>query len=342
MKISVDGGGLCALENQRFGNYVFSTNLINALLKYDLKKRYYVYSFCEKPANLNPSEQSFYKLLKPRCFFMKGRVSFEEIINRKDIFLGLNQALPLFTRAKIISFSHGLSFMYFPQFYKTDFNRLHKQFNEIYHRSHMIVVSSIRVKEQLLQFKCRLKIAVIPYGIPNDMIMASSESTRLPRSCRGERSFLFVGMNHPIKNIEFIVRAFQKFRENKKYQKYKLYLIGNHGLPYNKNVIVKKKVARKELANLYKKSVGYLTASHYESFNLPVLEALSLKCPVIGLESAIIPELADYVFRARNLKEFVDQMILVAEGKRVSYDQAKLVEFFSWKKYVRELVKLYR
>ena len=42
-------------------------------------------------------------------------------------------------------------------------------------------------------------------------------------------------------------------------------------------------------------ATALLTASHYESFNFPVLEALSQGCPVIGLKSAIIPEFKPYV-----------------------------------------------
>jgi len=83
-----------------------------------------------------------------------------------------------------------------------------------------------------------------------------------------------------------------------------------------------------------------LTASYYESFNFPVLEALSQGCPVIGLESAIIPELAPYVNLAKSEDEFIKLMKTVPVKPNL-----KLIKYlkseFNWKKYVKKLVKLY-
>ena len=57
---------------------------------------------------------------------MKARVSLEELVNEKDIFLALNQASPLFTGSRIISFSHGLSFYFYADFYPDSFESMNK------------------------------------------------------------------------------------------------------------------------------------------------------------------------------------------------------------------------
>ncbi len=93
LKISVDGGGLGAKEGERFGNYVFSQNLISALFKYDKKNNYSIYTF-EK--------------IKRRFAWSKVRLSIEELKERRDVFLALNQAIPLYVSGKVISFCHGL------------------------------------------------------------------------------------------------------------------------------------------------------------------------------------------------------------------------------------------
>jgi len=95
------------------------------------------------------------------------------------------------------------------------------------------------------------------------------------------------------------------------------------------------------LKKLYQRATALLTASYYESFNLPVLEALSQNCPVIGLESAVVPELSSYVHKAKNLKEFVYWMKKVVNGQTKKIDMKRLREEFSWKTYVSKLIETY-
>jgi len=307
MKISVDGGALNPKNNQRFGTSVFSENLVAALKLYDKKNQYFIYTF---------------KNLRPKLFWLKGQVSIEEFINKKAVFLALNQAIPLYTSGKVISFCHGLSYYFHPQFYpKRDVVRLKKQLEEMVKRSDKIIVSSEKVKKELISINQSIdtKIVVLPFGIPFDM-----ESEKIKNK---NKYFLFVGMDHPIKNINFIKQAFNEFIKDKKYKDYKLY-------------ILTKNVSRKKLKKLYQKAAALLTSSHYESFNFPVLEALSQGCPVVGLKSAIIPELEIYMNLTNNVEEFVEKMKKITKKPSVqSINQ--LYTKFNWKNYVKNLVKLY-
>lgn len=309
MKISVDGGALDPKNNKRFGTAVFSENLVKALSLYDKKNKYNIYTF---------------ENLKPKFLWMKGRVSIEELKASKDIFLALNQALPLYASGKIISFCHGLSYHFYPEYYsKTDNNRLNKQLKEMIKRSDKIIVSSQKVKDEITSIHRTIKnkLIVLPFGIPSDM------SSYAKSSADKKKYFLFVGMNHPIKNINFIKNAFNEFKKDKKFEEYKLY-------------IITKNVSRLRLRKLYQKATALLTASHYESFNFPVLEALSQGCPVIGLKSAIIPELRGYVNLAKNQSNFVELMKSINKKPSVQLIN-QLYTQFNWKNYVKNLVRLY-
>ncbi len=90
--------------------------------------------------------------------------------------------------------------------------------------------------------------------------------TEMPPSNRElmNKFFLVVGMDHPIKNRQMLPTGKYKF-------------------------IFASDVPRIKLRSLYRQALALVTVSVYESFNLPVLEALSQGCPVIGLKSAIIP-----------------------------------------------------
>ncbi len=313
MKISVDGGALNPKSNQRFGTIVFSESLVNALQLYDKKNQYFIYTF---------------ENLKPKLFWLKGRVSIEEFKQKKDIFLALNQAIPLYVPGKVISFCHGLSYHYYSQYYsKEDRVRLTDQLKEMIKRSDKIIVSSCKVKTELISVDRNIatKIIVLPFGIPFDMMV----KTAFTKTMDGKKKyFLFVGANHPIKNINFIKQAFNEFIKDEKYKDYKLYILTEN-------------VSRKNLKKLYQYAMALLTSSYYESFNFPVLEALSLGCPVVGLKSAVIPELKPYVNFANNLEEFVDNMKKLSvrpDAKSIN----RLYKEFNWKNYVNNLVKLYK
>lgn len=314
MKISVDGGALNPKNNQRFGTAVFSENLVTALKRYDKKNQYFIYTF---------------KNLKPKLFWLKGRISLEELKQKNDVFLALNQAIPLYTSGKNISFCHGLSYYFFPQYYpKKDVIRLNKQLKEMIKRSDRIIVSSEKVKDELNSIRRNIegKIIVLPFAIPFDMVV-SGHLERSEGSIDRKPYFIFVGMDHPIKNINFIKQAFSKFKKDKKYKDYKLY-------------ILTKNVSRKNLRKFYQNATALLTSSYYESFNFPVLEALSQNCPVIGLKTAIIPELKAYVNLAVNLEEFVEKMKKITKKPDVQ-SISQLNKKFNWKNYVKNLVKLY-
>ncbi len=311
MKISVDGGGLGAKAGERFGNYIFSENLLKALKLYDKKNQYFVYTF---------------ENLKPRLAWMKGRVSLEELKEKKDVFLALNQAFPLYASGKIISFCHGLSYYFYPKHYSLkDSIRLRNQLDEMIIRSNIIVVSSIKVKKELeliaVKYGNKKNIVVLPFGIPFDM----REKKQVPKVKKPY--FLFVGMDHLIKNISFIKKAFVEIKKDPNYKKFRL-------------IVATKGVSRKRLKKLYQGAAALLTASDYESFNLPVLEALAQGTPVVGLKTSIIPELAPYANITNNLNEFVQMTKQIS--KKPSMKTLKLLsKTFSWKKYVENLVKLY-
>jgi len=303
MKISVDLGAV--FGKGFFGTKIFSLNLKEALLKYDKNNQYFFYDF---------------KTIWPKIFWMKLGVSLKEWQLKPDVFLALNQALPFYFHKKAIVFSHGLSFYFFPKYYpKNVLNRLKNQLKEMVRRADKIIVSSKKVKDEFLQIfpKIENKIYVLPFGIPFDCLKQKPKKTK-------QKFFLTLSGSQPIKNFSFIKEIFFEFK--KKNPEFKLINVEN--------------ISRKKLITFYQKATAFLTASRYESFNLPVLEALSLGCPVVGLESAVIPELSDDVNLAKDKDDFLRLMKEIPKKPTPSLIK-KLKEEFSWKKYIKKLVELY-
>jgi len=333
MKISADGGSLCQPAN---GNFTFTKNFLKAISLYDIQNQYDVYTFCSLKKNNEFNKNITFRKLRPKLGWMKIRVGMEEIFNSKEIFLALNQASPLFGQNKIISFCHGLSYYYFPNYYKkNELSRLNSQLRQMVNKSDEIVVSSIKIEKELVSVFPNLKnIVVIPYGIPFDVVQNEQITKR-------ERSILALGYGQPIKNIDFIIRTFKKLQEDKKYSDYRLYLIGKkNDKKKEKNIIVINNIKRQDLLKLYSNSALLLTTSFYESYNFPVIEALASGCNVVGLKSAIIPEMEKYVELANNEGKFVDKIKeSLSNPEKISYDSLK--EEFSWVNYINKLKKLY-
>lgn len=331
MQVGVDAGALCG---KRFGNYIYTENLIKAIKKYDKDNKYYLYSFCNKKENLTGNKNIVFKILRPKTNWINWAVRIEELVNNKDVFLGLNQSFPK-SKSKKIIFSHGLSFIFNKNLYPDSYLKMKKQVESMIKLSDYIIVSSLKVKKEFETMYGRMeKIKVISFGIPFDF--------QKKLKTKRKNYFLNVGMNHPIKNIPYLVDSFKKFNKEQN-SSYKLYLVTDkkHSDLKDKNIMQLTKVSRPQLKKLYSEALGYLTSSLYESYNFPVIEALSQGCPVIGLNTAIIPEMNRFVNVVSSKKQFIENINNVSIGKYKKINIKALKKEFSWNKYISLLKKLY-
>ncbi len=332
MQISVDAGALCSTN--KFGTYIFTENIITALSAYDKENSYTAYLY-KRAFRIGDYPRVLPKVLKPTFGWMAGRVSIEELIRPNRVYLGLSQSIPWFTRAKVISFLHGLSFFLHKDLYQDRYEALKDQVMFATARSQNIIVSSSRVKRELEEHFGYADAVVLPFGVPFDMeILGTIQKNVRPY-------FMFVGMNQPIKNIDFLIKAFLIYREEATNKDCELLLVGNHqNLASKENNIRVVSPTRAELKQLYRNANGYLTSSLYESYNLPVTEALLQGCPVIARSTAIIPELRSHVQIADELEDFVQKMKRTHK-KRTTINE-ELIKEFSWRSYVNKLTSLYK
>lgn len=336
MNISVDGGALCD-QKHPYGTYRFTYDVLNAFALYDKQNQYTVYTFAQVP--LRSHNNVVFKLLRPQQFWMSVRVSIEEFLHPKAVYLGLSQAIPIYTSGRVISFCQGLSYYLYPDYYPQEVDRLKNQLQTMIQKSDVMVVSSEKVKQELIKLfpSIKIPVPVLPFGIPVDFRPLPPEEKPAKQDY-----FLYVGNNLPIKNIDFLINAFIKFRTSKKYPGFRLYLVGSKINTTGMDGVVNiPAIEREILRQLYTKATAYLTASHYESFNYPVLEALSQRCPVVSLPSAVIPELKPYVHLCDNEDEFVKAMRKsITAPKKINTKQ--LVNDFSWERHVKALNIIYK
>jgi glycosyltransferase involved in cell wall biosynthesis len=116
--------------------------------------------------------------------------------------------------------------------------------------------------------------------------------------------FIYQGGYHPRKGLPELIRVYRDLYRQKHVQ-HPLILVGkpNHGIAagfdrdmkvgIREGALVEKGyVDDDELARLMRGAIALIYPSHYEGFGLPVLEAMSVGCPVITSNCSSLPEVA--------------------------------------------------
>ena len=229
-------------------------------------------------------------------------------------------------------------------------------------KAEKIIVPSNHTKMDLIKHLSvpEEKIRVIYHGVDEDF-----KPTYGRRPCP-EPYILYVGSEHPRKNLETLLKAFHMLKRDPKFKHLKLVKVGRIGgkeenfrektlrlietLGLEKEVIFISWISSaKELASLYTQAELFAFPSVYEGFGWPPLEAMACGCPVVSSNVTAMPEIlgsaAVYV-DPYDVEGWCQAMveILTDDGLRKSLsirgmERAKL---FSWKKAAEETLKVYK
>ncbi len=166
---------------------------------------------------------------------------------------------------------------------------------------------------------------------------------------------LYVGDKHGYKNFKIVLDCFIK----KLYKDFNLVCFGGNNFSSRETDIinssnnVKNKIFQLEgndelLATFYKNAFCLIYPSMYEGFGLPVLEAISLGCPVICSNSSSLPEVGgdgvlyfDPLDKNALLKniEVLNNLTLRDNLVAKGLEQSKK---FSWEKTAKETIEVYK
>jgi glycosyltransferase involved in cell wall biosynthesis len=118
---------------------------------------------------------------------------------------------------------------------------------------------------------------------------------------------LFVGSEHPRKNLAGLLKAFSTLKADRRFKDLKLVKVGTAGgseaefrkhtlrsieeLGLSGEVIFTEYVAVQQLPAYYSFAECFVLPSLYEGFGLPVLEAMACGCPVITSNLTSLPEI---------------------------------------------------
>ncbi|RLI30576.1 MAG: glycosyltransferase family 1 protein [Candidatus Hecatellales archaeon] len=203
------------------------------------------------------------------------------------------------------------------------------------------------------------KIHVIYHGI-DEVFKPRPGQTPCPKPY-----ILYVGSEHPRKNLSTVLQAFAKLKKEKVHRKLKLVKVGSAGsreadfraetlqwvskLHLQGEVIFLGWVSPETLATLYTEAELLVFPSIYEGFGWPPLEAMACGCPVVSSNKASMPEIfgdaALYVnpYDVDGWVHVLDQVLLSDRLKRrLSNLGRQHAKKFTWKKAAEETLKVYQ
>jgi glycosyltransferase involved in cell wall biosynthesis len=224
-------------------------------------------------------------------------------------------------------------------------------------RAQKIIVPSHWVKEDILAYYpvAKGKIHVISEAANKIYFQANKQS----RSPLPFDYFIYVGNAYPHKNVVQLIKAMKILAQ--KHPEVKLVIVTGRDWFYqrlralithlNAQKVVKLKdfSSDAELAGLYHHSLAFTTASRYEGFGLPGIEAMAAGTLVLASRKAALPSVyaqaAEY-FDPENLDEIVKKMEWVinlsAKKRKLQIDKGVLhASKFSWEKAATETIKIY-
>lgn len=217
---------------------------------------------------------------------------------------------------------------------------------------HIFAVSDYTAKDVANNFQISPdKIIITPNGLSesyktedNNIQLGEINGINIPH-----QYFLHVGTFEPKKNIYFLIKAYEQFREVtvNNQETTKLLLTGGESWKsldifkevwnskYSDDIIILGKIDHQELPGLYRRAIALVFPSVFEGFGIPVIEALSQGTPVLVNSNSSLSQFSDYgatVFDNFDIERWVDKMKEIGEKKnRIEQKYVeKVKKHFDW------------
>jgi glycosyltransferase involved in cell wall biosynthesis len=205
-------------------------------------------------------------------------------------------------------------------------------------------------------------------GVPEERIFVVHEGIDharfrpVERRLLNERYVLFVGSEHPRKNLAAVLRAFALLRRERRLSDLKLVKVGGPGgseapfrartlalvraLGLDDDVVFTEHVPEEDLSAWYSGAACLAWPSLYEGFGFPPLEAMACGCPVVVSTAGSLPEIAGPAALLveprdeRALADAIRTLILDPPSDLIERGLAHAARF-SWDRTARETLCVY-
>ncbi len=259
-----------------------------------------------------------------------------------------------YNKAKKIITVHDMIHELFPKMFNNkDTTSIIKK-NAIMNSDHIITVSNSTKKDLINLLKIPEEKISVVYLASNNELDLELDYKQFNNT---DPYLLYVGKRNGYKNFKGFLKSLSisnKLKSNMKvicfgggsFNSTDLDLINKLG--FKNDQIKNINGDDKTLINLYKNALALVYPSLYEGFGIPLLEAMSCKCPVISSNVSSIPEVvgdAGEYFNPKNIEEIreaIENVVYSSERiKELKTKGLERVKLFSWKKCAKETLAIY-
>ncbi len=353
-----------------FGIGTYLRNLIRHLPRFDSRNEYFLLCY-PQDAELLRSLSAAYRhhFVHAPNYSLSEHWSISLALRRidADLFHAPHYVLPALVPCPSVVTVHDVIHLLFPQYLPSRFASRYARamIGSALSRARLVMTVSQASKKDLLGFfdVDESKILVIPNGIDPSMTreLTREEIERVRSRFRlAGRNALFVGNIKPHKNVERLIGAFARLRQDPAFSDVTLIVVGDdiskypalrrkveeHGV--RSHVRFFGFVPEMTLVSLYRLADIFVFPSLYEGFGFPPLEAMANGTPVITSRISSLPEVvgdAALTIDPYDTEEIAAAMKrLFSDGElraRLSSSGRERARLFSWEKAVAQIHAAY-
>lgn len=344
----------------RVGSSEFCYQMLLNLYKLDKKNKYTIFLPTSPSSDLPKETENWkYEVFSSKklwtLFALGKKISQRE--DKIDIFFSPTHYLPLRVSTPSVISILDVSYLYFPElFKKKDLYQLKIWGKYSIKKAVKITTISNSSKNDIIKAYGvnESKVAVIYPGIKQILYTKFMDKKELSKKFNIEKEYiLFVGTLQPRKNIEKLIEAFSKIKQD-----LQLIIVGKKGWQYeniltapsrfkvSEKVRFLENVTDEDLPSLYKNAACFALPSLYEGFGLPVLEAMQYGCPVITSNVSSLPEAggdAALYVNPEDVDDIADKINQILKDNKLREDLIKKgheqVKKFSWEKTAKQTLE---
>jgi glycosyltransferase involved in cell wall biosynthesis len=281
--------------------------------------------------------------------FLKIREIKPDILHAQD----LSMSLPAYLSRKILKIPYVVWGRGTDVYHPRNFERF--TMKPILRNAHAILALTEDMREKL---KCiyDTRIYVIPNGID---LEEYKDVMIIPNRKKGTKEILFVGRLHPIKGVQYLLRAMKQVQE--KIPDARLILVGDGEererlvslsiqLGIQKYVQFIGITPHNVVKTFMQQADVFVLPSLSEGFPNVILEAMACGLPIIASRVGGIPDIITndtngYLVEVKDTNDMANKILLLlsddALRKKLSDTNRHQIEKYSWENVISELEKIY-
>lgn len=370
-KMRIGINTLFLLPGKVGGTEAYLRGLVYGLSKVDKKNEYVLFTHKENHHTFEYNSEQFSKKLCPIPVKSRpARVAYEQLFLSRvvtkhgiDVLHSPGYVSPVVGKFGKVVTIHDMQYVYYPDYFsKTKLLYWKHLLPLSARRSDVILTVSENSKTDIANFLNipRNKIFVT-YEAPK-FCSDSGEDDSLPNVTKKygihDNYVLSVASLLPHKNLDRLIEAFALLEDKIGHQ---LVFVGikGHALDKIRKTIRKKLkhparvailgyISDQDLAAVYKRASLFILPSLFEGFGIPLLEAMSLDCPIAASNKTSIPEVvgdAALLFDPNSSEQIAEAILSVVSDE--TYREQLIargrqrVKLFSWERMAEETVHAY-